>query len=121
MTDVIAELMRANLFELLNQRDSMLRRAAIERINPKTSARPTTASLSGTTRWTLKPLSCKRCSAIFGSWLRDLRSQTLGLGLLAFQFVKPNSDNTTHVSGFDVALVRDGVIVELYTILAGQS
>jgi hypothetical protein len=77
MTDVIAELMRANLFELFNQRDSMLRRAAIERINPKTSAGPTTASLSGTTRWTLKPLSCKRCSVIFGSWLRDLRSRRL--------------------------------------------
>jgi hypothetical protein len=46
--------------------------------------------------------------------------QTLGLGLPAFHLVQPNSD-TPHVSGFDIALVRDGVIAELYTILARRS
>jgi hypothetical protein len=40
----------------------------------------------------------------------------LGLGYLAFQLVKPGS-STPEASGFDVAIVRDSVIVELYTVL----
>src|ERR1700739_1417131 len=42
--------------------------------------------------------------------------QTLGLGYLAFQLVEPGG-NTPVSSGFDVAIVRDGVIAELYTVL----
>ncbi len=42
--------------------------------------------------------------------------QTLGLGYLAFQLVEPRSD-TPVGSGFDVAIVRDDVIAELYTVL----
>jgi hypothetical protein len=45
--------------------------------------------------------------------------QTLGLGYLAFSVVRPGSD-TPQVSGFDVAIVRDGVIAELYTVLTDQ-
>jgi hypothetical protein len=43
----------------------------------------------------------------------------LGLGYLAFSVVRPGSD-TPQVSGFDVAIVRDGVIAELYTVLTDQ-
>lgn len=42
--------------------------------------------------------------------------QTLGLGYLAFQLVRPGSSAPVG-SGFDVAIVREGVIVELYTVL----
>jgi hypothetical protein len=42
----------------------------------------------------------------------------LGLGFLAFNVVKP--DGTPQISGFDVAIVRDGVIAELYTVLTDQ-
>jgi len=45
--------------------------------------------------------------------------QTLGLGYLAFNVVRPGSD-APQVSGFDVAIVRDGVIAELYTVLTDQ-
>jgi hypothetical protein len=40
----------------------------------------------------------------------------LGLGYLAFQLVEPGG-NTPVSSGFDVAIVRDGLIAELYTVL----
>jgi hypothetical protein len=40
----------------------------------------------------------------------------LGLGYLAFQLVEPGG-NTPVSSGFDVAIVRDDVIAELYTVL----
>jgi hypothetical protein len=42
--------------------------------------------------------------------------QTLGLGYLAFQLVKPGR-SAPEGSGFDVAIVRNGFIVELYTVL----
>jgi hypothetical protein len=45
--------------------------------------------------------------------------QTLGLGYLAFQLVDPGN-GATQGSGFDVAIVRDGAIAELYTVLTGQ-
>ena len=45
--------------------------------------------------------------------------QTLGLGYLAFNVVRPGSD-APQVSGFDVAIVRDGAIAELYTVLTDQ-
>jgi hypothetical protein len=45
--------------------------------------------------------------------------QTLGLGYLAFNVVKPGSD-APQSSGFDVAIVRGGVIAELYTVLTDQ-
>ena len=46
--------------------------------------------------------------------------QTLGLGYLAFQLVKPGSSAPVG-SGFDVAIVRDGVIVEFYTVLTDNA
>ena len=42
--------------------------------------------------------------------------QTLGLGYLAFQLVEPGG-YTPVSSGFDLAIVRDSVIAELYTVL----
>ena len=121
MTEAIAELMHANLLEVFDQRDSTLRRAAIARI------------YADDVRWTdddgvtigHDALDAKAVE--LQAMLEDLRFvaagpayQTLGLGLLAFHLVKPNSD-TPHVSGFDVALVRDGVIAKLYTNIAGRS
>jgi SnoaL-like domain len=121
MTAEIAELMHANLLEVFDQRDSTLRRKAIARI------------YADDVRWTdddgvvvgHDALNAKAVE--LQAMLGELRFaaagpvyQTIGLGLLAFHVVKPNSD-TPHVSGFDVALVRDGVIAELYTILAHAS
>jgi hypothetical protein len=42
--------------------------------------------------------------------------QTTGFGYLAWHLVA-DGDNTPRMSGFDVAIIRDGVIAELYTVL----
>ena len=120
MFDMIDKLMHANLLEVFNQRDHAKRRATIARI------------YSDDIRWTdddgvtvgHDDLDAK--AVALQAKLGDLQfiassptHQTLGLGYLAFQLVKPGSD-TPQVSGFDVAIVRDGVIVELYTVLTDQ-
>jgi hypothetical protein len=117
IADTIAELMHANLLEVFNQRDHERRRAAIAR------------TYADGIRWTdddgvtvgRDALDAKAVE--LQARLGDLQfiaveptHQTLGLGYLAFQLVEPDGD-TPIASGFDVAIVRDGVIAELYTVL----
>jgi hypothetical protein len=117
IVDTIAELMHANLLEVFNQRDHELRRAAIAH------------TYAGNIRWTEddgitighEALNAKAIE--LQARLGDLQFiaagptyQTLGLGYLAFQLVEPGGD-TPVSSGFDVAIVRDGLIAELYTVL----
>lgn len=117
IADTIAELMHANLLEVFNQRDHELRRAAIAH------------TYTDDIRWTEddgitighEALNAKAIE--LQARLGDLQFiaagptyQTLGLGYLAFQLVEPGG-NTPVSSGFDVAIVRDGLIAELYTVL----
>lgn len=117
IADTIAELMHANLSEVFNERDHGHRRAAIVRIYTQDI------------RWTdddgitigRDALDAKAVE--LQARLGDLEFiavgrtyQTLGLGYLAFQLVEPRGD-TPVASGFDVAIVRDDVIAELYTVL----
>ena len=121
MRATIAELMHANLLEVFNERDSGRRRATIERV------------YADDIRWTdddgmitgRDALDAK--AAELQAMLGDLHfvatgpvHQTLGLGYLAFQLVKPGS-SVPEASGFDVAIVRDGVIAELYTVLTDSA
>lgn len=117
IADTIAELMHANLLEVFNQRDHELRRAAFAH------------TYADDIRWTEddgitighEALNAKAIE--LQARLGDLQFiaagptyQTLGLGYLAFQLVEPGG-NTPVSSGFDVAIVRDGLIAELYTVL----
>ena len=117
IADTIAELMHADLLEVFNQRDHELRRAAIAH------------TYADDIRWTEddgitighEALNAKAIE--LQARLGDLQFiaagptyQTLGLGYLAFQLVEPGG-NTPVSSGFDVAIVRDGLIAELYTVL----
>lgn len=115
--DTIAELMHTNLLEVFNQRDHERRRAAIARI------------YADDVRWTDDDGVTIGRDALDGkaielqARLGDLKfvavgatHQTLGLGYLAFQVIDRDAD-TPVASGFDVAVVRDGVIAELYTVL----
>lgn len=109
--------MHANLLEVFNERDHERRRAAIARI------------YADDIRWTeddgitigRDALNAKAIE--LQARLGDLQfiaagptHQTLGLGYLAFHLVRPGG-NTPASSGFDVAIVRDAVIAELYTVL----
>jgi hypothetical protein len=117
MRPTISELMHANLLEVFNERDSARRRATIEHV------------YADDIRWTdddgvttgRGALDAK--AAELQAKLGDLQLipagpvyQTLGLGYLAFQLVRPGS-SAPEGSGFDVAIVRNGFIVELYTVL----
>ena len=121
IADTIAELMHANLLEVFNQRDHELRRAAIAH------------TYADDIRWTEddgitighEALNAKAIE--LQARLGDLQFiaagptyQTLGLGYLAFQLVEPGG-NTPVSSGFDVAIVRDGLIAELYTVLTDST
>jgi SnoaL-like domain len=114
------ELMHANLLEVFNERDDARRLAAVARI------------YANDVRWTdddgvtigREALNAKAVE--LQKKLGDLQFiaagrayHTTGLGLMAFNLVKPGSD-APQISGFDVAIVRDGVIAELYTVLTGQ-
>jgi hypothetical protein len=109
--------MHANLLEVFNQRDHERRGAAIARI------------YADDIRWTdddgitigrdalnakAVDLQARLGDAQFVAIGRT--HQTLGFGYLAFQLVERDGD-TPVSSGFDVAIVRDGVIAELYTVL----
>jgi len=117
IADTIAQLMHANLLDVFNDRDHERRRAAIARI------------YADDIRWTDDDGVTIGHSALdakaieLQAKLGNLQLvaagptyQTLGLGYQAFQLVEPGG-NTPVSSGFDVAIVRDRVIAELYTVL----
>jgi hypothetical protein len=116
MADPIETLMRANLFDVFNERDDAKRRAAIESTYAP-DVRWTDAEGVSTGREALEA----KCVA--------LQKQ---LGLLQFVAVEPvhqlpnfgylawhlaDADGQPVTSGFDVALITDGAITELYTVL----
>lgn len=118
MNDKIDELMTANLMHVFNERDPLRRRAAIER------------TYSPDIRWTddddvsvgWDALESKAV-ALQENQLTGLSFveagpvyQTQGFGYLAWNIVAPDSDAPI-VSGFDVALVTDNRISQLFTIL----
>jgi len=120
MSYTITELMHASLLEVFNERDRVRRSAAIARI------------YADDIRWTdddgvtIGRAALDAKAVELQAKLGDLQFiaagpsyQTLGLGYLAFNVVRPGSD-APQVSGFDVAIVRDGVIAELYTVLTDQ-
>ena len=118
MTQTIHQLMQGNLLEVFNERDPERRRAAIARI------------YAPDVRWTddegvtvghdaldarrqqlqgkLGPLQFIAAGPVH---------QTIGFGYLAWHLVG-TTIHTPQVSGFDVAIIRDDVIAELYTVLS---
>lgn len=120
MADPIELLMHANLIEVFNERDGEQRRAAIER------------TYAEDVRWVddegvtvgRDALEAK-CVALQEN-LGPLQFEPVGhthvltgFGQLAWRLVAP--DGFSPMAGFDVALVRDGVIAELYTVLTPPS
>lgn len=117
MADSVEKLMLANLLEVFNERDEAARRDAVER------------TYAPDVRWTddegvtvgSAALEAK-CAALQSS-LGDLQfvaagpvHQLTGFGYLAWHLVD-TPDGEPRMSGFDVALVSDGLISHLYTVL----
>ena len=117
MPDIIESLMNANLLEVFNERDEAKRRAAIEQTYAE-DVRWTDVEGVSTGRAALEA----KCVALQGA-LGDQQfvaagpvHQLPGFGYLAWQLTDPTSGRSV-MSGFDTALIRDGVITDLWTVL----
>jgi hypothetical protein len=118
MTNVIEQLMESSLLHVFNERDPQRRLAAIEQ------------TYTPDLQWTdnegisigLDQLNAK-AQALQEGQLAGLSFvkagpvyQTRGFGYLAWNVVVPDS-GAPIVSGFDVAIITDGRISQLFTVL----
>ncbi len=117
MTQTIDQLMQGNLLEVFNERDAERRRAAISRIYAPdvhwtddegvTVGHNALDAKAADLQGKIGPLQFVAAGPVH---------QTLGFGFLAWHLVGTDV-NTPQMWGFDVAIIRDDVIAELYTVL----
>ncbi|AZG47651.1 nuclear transport factor 2 family protein [Gordonia insulae] len=118
MSDDITRLMEANLLEVFGERDHDRRRDAIARTyTPDVVFTDAEGTVTGH-----EQISAK-VDALLDGPLNGLDfvkagpiHQVPGMGHLAWSVVAPGSD-TVIASGFDVALIEDGKIARLFTVL----
>jgi hypothetical protein len=117
MSDIIETLMHANLMSVFNERDESKRGAAIER------------TYTGDVRWTdaegvvtgrtALETKCVELQGNIGVLQFEIAGpvhQLAGFGQLAWHLVDPSTGQPV-TSGFDTALIKDGQITDLWTIL----
>ncbi|ORB64732.1 nuclear transport factor 2 family protein [Mycolicibacterium tusciae] len=121
MSDPIETLMLANLLAVFNERDEKTRRPAIERTYAP-DVRWTDAEGVSTGHDALEA----KCVALQNQ-LGDQQFAAAGpvhvlpdFGYLAWNLVDPTTGQTG-MSGFDAAVIKDGRIAELYTVLIPPS
>lgn len=112
----VEALMHANLLEVFNERDEASRRAAIDRTYAEdvrwiddegvTVGREALEAKCVALQQNLGPLQFVADGPVH---------ELTGFGHLAWTLVDPAGN--TAMAGFDVALIKDEVIVELYTVL----
>jgi hypothetical protein len=116
-TDPIEKLMHDNLMAVFNERDDTKRQAAVQRTYTAdvrwTDAEGVTTGHEG--------LEAKCVGLQAG--LGDLQFEPIGpvyelpgFGYLAWRLVDP-ADGREQMSGFDVAVITEGLITELWTVL----
>src|ERR1700719_2398025 len=120
MTEIISNLMEANLLGVFNERDAQRRAVAIE------------STYAPDVRWTddegvsvgrealeakAKALQSQMQGLVFDK--AGPVYQTRGLGYLAWKLGPEGGDAVA--TGFDVAIVRDDLISELYTVITSQT
>ena len=117
MADPIETLMRANLLEVFNERDDAKRRAAIERTYAP-DVRWTDAEGVSTGRDVLEAKCVALQTATGGtcsSWRPSLCTSCRTSATWPGTSSTPTGSSVT--SGFDVALINDGAITDLFTVL----
>jgi hypothetical protein len=120
MTDIVSDLMEANLLGVFNERDAQRRASAIE------------STYAPGVRWTdddgttvgrealearAKALQSQMQGLVFAK--AGPVYQTRGLGYLAWTLGPEGGDAVA--SGFDVAVVRGDLISELYTVITSRA
>lgn len=121
MTVTIEKLMHDNLLAVFNERDDAQRQAAVQR------------TYAADVRWTDAEgvitghagleAKCVGLQAGIG----DLQFEPVGpvhelpsFGYLAWRLIDP-ADGREHMSGFDAAVIADGLITDLWTVLIPPS
>ena len=116
MSDSIEALMLANLLGVFNERDETKRSVAIEQTYSD-GVRWTDAEGVSTGRAALAT-KCEQLQSTLGE-LQFVAAgpvhELSGFGYLAWHLVDPSA--AVVMSGFDTALVNDGVISDLWTVL----
>ena len=116
MTETISNLMEANLLGVFNERDAQRRALAIERTYTAdvrwtddhgiTIGREALDDKAAELQAQMQGLVFTKAGPVY---------QTRGLGYLAWNLGPEGGDPVA--SGFDVAVVRDDLIAELYTVI----
>jgi hypothetical protein len=116
MTETVNNLMEANLLGVFNERDAQRRALAIESTYAAdvrwtddegiTVGREALEAKAAALQSKMEGLVFTKASPVY---------QTLGLGYLAWNLGPDGGDPVA--SGFDVAVVRDDLISELYTVI----
>ena len=116
-SDPIETLMLANLLEVFNERDEAKRLSAIERTYAP-NVHWTDAEGVSTGRDALEA-KCVALQQQLGDQQFSASGpvhQLLNFGYLAWHLVDPTTGQPS-MSGFDVAVIADGAITDLYTVL----
>lgn len=121
MTGSIEKLMHDNLLAVFNERDDAERRAAVQRTYA-TNVRWTDAEGVITGHADLE----SKCAGL-QSGIGDLQFEPVGpvhelpsFGYLAWRLVDP-ADGREQMSGFDAAVISNGLITDLWTVLIPPS
>ncbi|SEH70734.1 SnoaL-like domain-containing protein [Mycolicibacterium rutilum] len=117
MAESVETLMRSNLLEVFNERDESKRRAAIDRTYAD-DVRWTDSDGVTTGKEALEA-KCVALQNALGAqqFVADGPVHELpGFGHLAWRLVDP-ADGEPRMTGFDVAIVADGLITDLFTVL----
>jgi hypothetical protein len=120
MTETVDRLMEANLLGVFNERNAQLMASTIEVIyapdvrwsddEGTTVGREALAAKAKALQSQMAGLVFTKASPVY---------QTRGLGYLAWELGPENGEPVA--SGFDVAVVRDDLISELYTVITSSA
>jgi hypothetical protein len=120
MTETVDRLMEANLLGVFNERNAQLMASTIEDIyapdvrwsddEGTTVGREALAAKAKALQSQMDRLVFTKASPVY---------QTRGLGYLAWELGPENGEPVA--SGFDVAVVRDDLISELYTVITSSA
>ncbi|MEW5812491.1 MAG: nuclear transport factor 2 family protein [Actinomycetota bacterium] len=121
MSDEIVRLMEENLLAVFNERDADARLAVVRR-NYAADVRWSDAEETVVGQDRLH----EKAQALLDGPLAGLDftqagpvHQVANMGYLNFEVYAPNSDQVL-IAGFDVALIEDGVIAQLFTVVTRE-
>jgi hypothetical protein len=120
MTEVVSGLMEANLLRVFNERDAQRRSSAIESIyapdvrwtddEGTTVGREALEAKAKALQLQMQGLAFTKAGPVY---------QTLGFGYLAWKLGPESGESVA--CGFDAAVIRDGLICELYTVITSPT